>query len=183
MDTDQLPVGKTFSWHSSLLRALWFGLLLIFFDAFLFDSWVISILVIVAVFLKFSFAATRYGLFGRPFSKLLIRNYTIYVAAAVLALGINIGNNILARHRAENIVAAIEAYHVKYGDYPKSLEVMAPEFMGHIPLAKYNLSLNTFYYRYSPTARKNEPTFFYTIIPPFYRNFYDFEKREWRAMD
>jgi len=174
------PVSEKPSPRISLLRPIVLGLLLIFVDAFYFNQGVFSIFVIIAVLLKILFAAVR-GYFSNPsLSKQLICNYTIYIVAAVLVWGINIGQNALAFHKAKNVVAAIEAYHAKYEDYPQSLEVMVPEFLDHVPLAKYNLSFNSFYYR---KTKENRPYFFYVIFPPYYRNFYNFEKHEWHKMD
>jgi hypothetical protein len=180
MDNDQPPAGKTPSPPPSLPKALEYGALLIFIDAFFLNQGGLSILVAMVVLLRALHTVFRYYFFKHPFFKQQLRNYAIYVAAVVLVWGLNFGQNILAHHRAENVVASIEAYHAKYGDYPQSLETMVPEFLDNVPLAKYTFISYSFFYR---KTKENKPYFFYMIFPPYYRNFYNFEKQEWRAMD
>ena len=174
------PVSEKPSPRISLLRPIVLGLLIIFFVVFFCDSLPISIFVAFVILLKTLFAAVRGGFSNPALSRHLICNYIIYIVAVILASGIIISQNALAFHKAKNVVEAIEAYHAKYEDYPQSLEVMVPEFLDHVPVAKYTISSSSFYYR---KTKENRPYFFYVIMPPFYRNSYNFEKHEWHKMD
>lgn len=65
----------------------------------------------------------------------------------VLVFVLNSINNHIAATRAAVIVSAVKAFYDTNGHYPESPIDLTPEFIDHIPLAKYTLGQNTFYYR------------------------------------
>lgn len=109
----------------------------------------------------------------------LIR-FAIYFSAAIITLGVNYENNFVAKARAKQLIAAVEAYTAKYGDYPDRLQQLQPEFINKIP-SKARISLFDSGFRYSAT--KDSHTLMYVYLPPYGRKTYNFEQKSWGRID
>lgn len=88
-------------------------------------------------------------------------------------------NNKIARNRAEMLIATCEKYKDKNSEYPESLSDLVPDFIKEIPVAKYTLTSNRFFY----ISSKNSHILFYTSMPPSGRPTYSFEKQKWVYID
>lgn len=147
-------------------------------DSFLFAQGVISlVLCIVGVlyFLPRAIAARR----DRTRFKLRLSKAAITTVAGLTALGIIVYGNVIARERAEKLIAAVEQFHAKHGRYPKRLEEIVPAFITHIPVAKYVLIADKFIYFGSDSRH----SLMYVFAPPFGRYVYTFEERKWTTLD
>jgi hypothetical protein len=105
-----------------------------------------------------------------------------YVVLDVAVFGTIRANNVLARHRAERIVVALDAYKGDHGRYPKRLDELVPAYLPSIPRAKYTLmpGFNRFYYM----SQDGEDGFIeYTAFPPFGRPFYRLKSKKWDYLD
>lgn len=162
----------------SLQGAILKASLLVFFDAFVLNQGIISALVGFGLLLiGLPLALLRRNELVRAAR---LRNLAIYGAAVALVFVLNGANNRLAKYRAEALVSAVQAFQQKYHRYPLTLNEMAPEFVDSIPLAKYTLGQNTFYYL---GADKGDPILFYVSLPPFGRPLYRFGDNKWGYLD
>ena len=85
------------------------------------------------------------------------------------------------RGRAEVVVEAIKHYRTKYHKYPDDLARLVPEFIPSIKKPKpIGLLMSNYYYAVLP---EEKILFFYTVIPPFGRSTYNFEKDAWVYID
>jgi len=91
----------------------------------------------------------------------------------------NYSNNKLAIYRSQELVKNLESYKKENGAYPEKLEQLVPKYYRSVPTAKIS-AMGSFFYH--STADGN-PMLFYVIYPPFYRNGYDFQSKEWKAFD
>ena len=96
----------------------------------------------------------------------------IFLGAVILVFGLNWANNQIARKRADTLVTAVKAFNQKYQRYPNKLDELVPEFIDHVPAAKYTLGDTKFYYLSGPGIH----SLFYIAFPPFGRPTYNFEK-------
>lgn len=152
--------------------------LLVFFDAFVLNQGAISALVGIGLLLiGLPLALLRTNVMVRAAR---LRNLAIYGAAVVLVFVLNGANNRLAKYRAEALVSAVQAFQQKYHRYPLTLNEITPEFVDGIPLAKYTLGQNTFYYL---GGDKGSPILFYVSLPPFGRPLYRFGDNKWGYLD
>jgi len=162
----------------SLRRALLLGSLLIFLDAFCLNSGGIALLVglwVLVIGLPLTFLAKKFATVRRQ----RLRDIAIYIAAVIVVFVFNAANNAIAKRRADVLVSAVKAFHTKNQRYPKSLEELVPDYVERIPVTKYTLVFNQFYYRpYSP-----HPVLFYVEFPPFGRPTYSFARDEWTYLD
>ena len=83
----------------------------------------------------------------------------------------------VAEANARRIIAACEAYHAANGLFPEKLDELVPQYLESVPLAKYCLGSNRFYY-YSAT-----PLLWWQVVPPYYRKIYNFQTRSWSYLD
>ena len=123
-------------------------------------------------------------LFMKKYAELRIhylRDIAVYSAAIALVFTLNAANNRIASERAEVLVAAVEAFHAKHQRYPDSLEELVPGFIDRVPLAKYTLLFNEFWY--VPVEKDRDAALWYVEFPPFYRPTYNFTTNEWRYSD
>jgi predicted PurR-regulated permease PerM len=88
-------------------------------------------------------------------------------------------NNKIARSRADMLIETCEKYKDKNSEYPENLSDLVPDFINEIPVAKYTLNSNRFYY----TSSKYSHSLFYLAMPPFGRPTYSFEKKKWTYID
>ena len=89
----------------------------------------------------------------------------VWLALPFAAIGTICGNNILARHRADSLIVAVNEYRARHADYPKRLEDLVPEILPSVPRAKCTLMFNDFYYSNS----EGNVWMMYTSLPPFGR--------------
>lgn len=82
-----------------------------------------------------------------------------------------------ARKGAQQIIAACEAYKRQTGRLPARLEQLVTAFLPKVPLAKYTLLYNDFWY----ISQSGMLT--YVVLPPFGRRVYDFSTARWNYLD
>ena len=85
----------------------------------------------------------------------------------------------IARSRAEILIATCERYKEKNNKYPGKLSDLVPDFIKKIPVAKYTLTSNKFFY----ITSQDSHLLFYVTMPPFGRPTYSFEKQKWAYID
>jgi len=93
--------------------------------------------------------------------------------------------NALAQSRATTVIAAVERYHEDRGAYPKHLDDLVPAYLPSVPRAKYEVFGSFDYFdgtAGNPNAAQN-PTLFYTDLPPFGRPTYNFVEHRWGYLD
>ncbi len=162
---------------SSLRNTLTFAVALVVIDALFLNQGGISALIgAVAVVVLLPRAAFS----KEPAQRRLRLAKAVIVLAAVLSVfGLNWANNKLARHRAESIIVAVEAFNQKHQRYPTTLDELVPELIADIPVAKYAFISSKFYYYASPGSH----VLLYMKLPPFGRPTYNFEKQKWGYLD
>lgn len=162
----------------SIRRAVVLSLLLVLLDAFILNQgaiaflagvWLILVSLPRALLLK-RFAGTR---------RIRMAGIGIGLVAVVAVFVLNAANNRLARHRAESVVAAVEAFHADQKRYPASLQELQPRYLESVPLAKYTLLFNDFRY----LVYKDDATLMYVALPPFGRPSYRFKDKRWGYLD
>jgi hypothetical protein len=104
-------------------------------------------------------------------------NYALKAVACLaligLLFGLNAANKKAGRAGAEKIAAACEAYKVKTGGYPASLELLAPDYLPHVPAAKYSLRWSRYWLSGTRVM--------FVAEPGLLVNFYDLLSKEWGA--
>lgn len=90
--------------------------------------------------------------------------------------------NRMADRRAVKLGDACLAYRAKYHHYPKTLNVLVPEFIPSVPVARYGL-LGNDHFIYASVNDDWEPMLFYEAMPPFGRRFYHMQSRTWGYLD
>jgi hypothetical protein len=83
----------------------------------------------------------------------------------------------MTERRAIKIGSACLAVHAKYQHYPGRLDELMPDVLPSVPVAKYTLGGNNFFYFSPPEGR--EPMLYYEAFPPFGRRFYHMETGDW----
>jgi hypothetical protein len=159
-------------------RALLLGSLLIVLDAFYLNQGGIALLVglwLLVISLPRTFLAKKFATVRRQ----RLRNITIYFVAVILVFMFNAVNNTIAKRRADVLVSAVKAFHAKNQRYPKSLEELVPDYVERIPLAKYTLTFDRFWYY----SEGSDTWLVYVEIPPFGRPIYHFARDEWTYLD
>jgi hypothetical protein len=161
----------------SLQRALIFAGLLVLVDGFWMNQGVFSVLIGVGlIFIALpraflpKFRATR---------RARLRNIGIYLIAVVIVVGLNMVNNRIAARRADDVVAAVKAFHAQNGRYPDSLDALVPAFLTAVPRAKYTLQFDRFRYVKTETSA----LLYYVSLPPFGRPTFDFGRDAWHFVD
>ena len=105
------------------------------------------------------------------------------IAVPVLTLAIVDGNaalqSTIATANAERIIVACEQFRLANGRYPDQLDELVPKHLRSISQAKYSLVYGDF--RYWNIEGKTR--LMWTVIPPFGRKIYNFERREWGFID
>lgn len=148
------------------------------FDGFYLDLGVPSLalaVLLTLVWLPFNLLAPRFR--GRRLSRL--GRYALYMAAAMLAMGVKLMNAQLARSGADQLIVAVQAYHAKQGQWPDRLEQLVPHYLPAIPRAKYVFADAGYLY----TARQGHHQLMYVVTPPFDRRVYTFESGRWSGLD
>lgn len=89
------------------------------------------------------------------------REYAYKTAAALvligLLFGLNAANKKAGRAGAEKIAAACEEYRAKTGAYPAALDLLVPDYLGHLPAAKYSLRWSRYWLSGGRVMYASEP--------------------------
>ena len=85
-----------------------------------------------------------------------------------------------AEHHSADVIAACQAYRVRHGMFPATLQQLVPEFLPSVPRAKYTLAYGEFTYWASSA---DAHTLMYVALPPFGRRLYHFEQGTWTQLD
>lgn len=158
--------------------ALGRGLLLVVVDAFVLNQGILAALVglwVTFVSLPRVLFSKRWA--GRRRTGLL--NTGIYLAAVGVVLVLIAQFNGIARERAVQVVAAVEAYHADTGAWPPALAALVPRYLPAVPPVKPTLAFNRFIYLPGGPA----PRLMYVEMPPFGRPWYDFGDGTWGYAD
>jgi hypothetical protein len=157
------------------------ALVLFVLDGFLFAQGAITALAaLVMVILGLVHIAVGAGRNGRRVLHGL-RVIAVSLALCGAVFGTIYINNLIARKRANQIIEALNAYKGKYGHYPERLADLVPEYIPSVPLAKYTLGFNQFYYGYLADEERGE--LWYVALPPFGRSVYSLETQTWGYLD
>ncbi len=147
-------------------------------DALLFTQGVLALALCLAGFLYYLPRAI-----GAYPDRALFRLRAIKAGATVGAGSAAIATivilNAIAEDRAKDVIAAIEAYKASSGSYPARLEQLVPAYLPEVPQAKPAGMMRAFDYH----ATDADHTLMYTVVPPFGRKLYNFERRRWSALD
>jgi len=147
-------------------------------DALFLNQGVIAMITLIVVFI-FWLPLAIILIFKKQPSRIPLIKSFIYGFMAVSVLGANTLNNKLAQNRAEALIVAIEQYHQDNAKYPDKLENLVPQYIPKVPIAKYVLSFNKFWY-----SNHNEyPDLYYVDLPPFGRPTYNFNHKKWIYID
>jgi hypothetical protein len=103
----------------------------------------------------------------------------VWFMVPVVTIATIYANNALARHRADALIVAVEAYRAKHGDYPRALEDLVPEQIASVPRAKYTVAFGEFDY----ANLEGSASLMYTTLPPFGRPYYQFNEHRWGYLD
>lgn len=161
----------------SVRRALILAVVLVFVDALLMNQGAIALIVgalLVLVVVPMTFLPQF-----APVRRQRLRNLGIYLAAVMLVFVLNAANNRIAAARAERLIAAVKGYHATHHRYPETLDELVPEFIERVPLAKYTLAFNQFFY----INLEGRASLFYMALPPFGRPTYSFADDSWIYLD
>ncbi len=101
----------------------------------------------------------------------------MYVILGVAAVGTLRFHEATARKGAQQIISACQAYKQQTGKLPDRLEDLVPEFLPKVPLARYTLLYNDFWY-FSQSGLLT-----YVVLPPFGRRVYNFNSAQWKYLD
>ena len=150
------------------------SLLLVAFE----EQGVLSFL--IGFFLLFVYLPKSFGERFKNCRRDRLIRFAIYMSAVLAVFGLRVFNTSLAKERAAQIIAAVEAYKGKYGAYPDQLTQLSPEFLAKIPeKAKMTFMDNGFKY----SARSSYHSLSYVSFPPYDRRVYYFEESKWARID
>jgi hypothetical protein len=169
-----------FRW-SALIKTACVAVALFILDAFVLNQGFVVfcvILITVFVFLPRAFWVRRRD---RRLYQLRLAKAGIYLVTAVAVFGSNALQNRIADRRAIMIGNACLAFHLKHRRYPDRLDELVPEFLPSVPVAKYTLGGDHFFYFSPPSGL--EPMLYYEALPPFGRRFYHMETGRWGYLD
>ena len=162
-----ISLPRTFAWAGALIAV----------DAFVVNQGVIS----AAIGLWMLLAALPRAAFTQDPGqrRLRLARVAIFLGAVAIVFALNWVNNRIAKSRAETLVTAVKAFKQKHQRYPEKLDELVPEFVEHMPVAKYTLAFGRFYY----VATAGYHGLFYMDMPPFGRPTYAFERDTWGYVD
>ena len=147
------------------------------FDGLVVGEGFIGVFVFVVAFLA---GSIRILLATRSKDRTLVRFHAarvgVYFLMAVAIAGTIYVNNRIARHRAEQVIAACRQYKSKNHRLPERLEELVPEFLPSVPRAKYTLWYSDF--RYFESSERTH-YLFYSAFPPLSQATYSFEDGRW----
>ncbi len=175
MSTQDPPILKTpvtlTQLVSEISGSLILALVLIFFDGVYTGSCCFSYIVCPIWFLV---AWGRSGC-ARASRPVTITRVLVPIVTGVLVFGNFIIQSNIARANAERIVQACERYREDNGAYPEKLDNLVPHYLGSIPVAKYCLELNDFWY----ANFEQTTTLMWMKTPPYGRGYYNFRQQDW----
>ncbi|MGZ5049358.1 MAG: hypothetical protein ACXWBI_18950 [Usitatibacter sp.] len=161
-----------------LRLAITLSIVLVLVDAFVLSQGGISLLVgawLILVSLPMALFFKRY----RGVRLIQLASIGVGLAAVATVFTVIALQNRMARHRAEAVIAAVEAFHADQKRYPDRLEQLVPKYLESVPRAKYTLMFGDFmYHNYGA-----DPTLMFTALPPFGRPTYRFAKGKWGYLD
>ncbi len=103
----------------------------------------------------------------------------VYLVAAALVLATIQIDLHFARQRADTLIAALNQYQAKHGNFPDKLDKLVPDFLPAVPDARISLTQNQFYYH--ATAKSHDLS--YIVIPPFGLSSHNLESGRWTVRD
>lgn len=159
-------------------RTLIIAIILLGLDAFWLNLGIIALITVMIVLPAMIIKALM-SWKNKPLLKKQFAACGIYFLMSLLIFGSNYLNNQIARSRAEMLIETCEKYRNKNNEYPESLTDLVPDFISEIPVAKYTLNSNRFYY----ISSEDSHSLFYMAVPPYGRPTYSFEKKKWVYID
>jgi len=163
-------------------RGVWIvaitAVILALVDALFFAQGVLALALCLAGFIYYLPRAIGAYPDRRLFRVRAIKAGTTVVAGSAAIASIVIMNAI-AEDRAKEVIAAIEAYKATSGGYPARLEQLVPAYLSEVPQAKPAGMMRAFDYH----AGEADHTLMYTVVPPYGRKLYHFERQRWSALD
>src|SRR4051812_8296014 len=114
----------------------------------------------------------------RPDARVAVARILMPILTLLLVLANASVQNTMAKANAARLIQACEHYREAKGVYPERLSDLVPGYLNSIPRAKYCLMRSDFGY-HGPRL----PTLYWWSCPPFGRNVYTFDTREWRYVD
>lgn len=164
--------------RTSLRLAAGLSLALVVLDAFVLNQGGIALLA-GAWLVLFSLPAALLFKRYRGVRLLRLAGIGMGLAAVVAVFALNALQNRMARHRAEAVIAAVEAFHAAEQRYPENLAQLAPKYLESVPRAKYTVFFGEFIYFTSA----GDATLEFVALPPFGRPTYRFVKGKWGYLD
>lgn len=174
--TVEVPAPVKLSLRNSIVAVT----ILYIFDALFLGQGVISIFVSVVALLWLLPAAALAARKNKAVSLLKLKRAGLVALMLVAVLGTTRFNQNMAERRADLLVSAVKQYRSKYGQFPRRLDEVAPEFIPSIPSAKFTLTYSEF--TYSNLSNDN-PFLYYVVFPPFGRRIYYFRTDRWGTLD
>lgn len=147
-------------------------------DAFVMNQGAIAAVSIVVIVL-WILPKSAFIKYKNESPKVPLTKALIYGVMALAVFSANFANNKLAKYRAEKLIVAIEAYHQSTGNYPEKLTDLVPSYIPAVPVAKYTLAFNEYWY----INDKDVASLFYVELPPFGRPTYSFDSHSWGYLD
>jgi hypothetical protein len=117
---------------------------------------------------------------NRPLARSRGLRASEYLLLAVTAFAAMQFHLATAQHHAADVIAACQAYQVRHGMLPATLQQLVPEFLPAVPRAKYTLAYGEFTYW---ASSEKDHTLMYVALPPFGRRLYHFEQGVWTQLD
>jgi hypothetical protein len=162
-----------FSWRG-IRKSLIGAFLLLFWDAVLGGTFLTSLMICPIWFLVSLFK----NIIQLPGWRIAL----VRIAMPVLVLGLVLANDSFQYKIGEKnvhiVIDACEKFHAANGEYPKSLDELVPQYLPHIPRAKYCLAWGEFMY-----FNNGHPMLVWYIVPPHGRKIYTFVDRRWNYID
>lgn len=147
-------------------------------DAFFFGQGVFSLALCLAGFLYY--VPRAIGAHPDPaLFRLRVIKAVVVTGAGAASIAAIVTFNAIAEERAREVIAAVESFKGRFGRYPEKLDELVPIFLPEVPAAKPAGMMREFAYR----NFDGEHTLMYTVVPPFGRKFYSFERQRWSALD
>lgn len=147
-------------------------------DAFFFSQGVFALVLCLAGLLYYVPRAIG----ARPdpaLFRLRLTKAVVVTSCGAAAIAVIVTFNNIAENRAREVIAAAESFKLRFGRYPEQLDELVPLFMPEVPMAKPAGMLRTFNYYHA----NGEHVLSYTVVPPFGRKLYTFERQRWSALD
>jgi len=190
MSTATPPALPQPSWPNPppYTRTFVLAVALFILDAFVSGGGFLSLLVIIFV-LPVLVIRALWAWKRRPLLLRRLGSVVIYFSAAVAAIIVVRADQEATRGRAEQVIAACEAYKQANDAYPEKLADLVPKFVSAIPKARLRGAMTPHSFRYivaGPTGfvqTTNAHVLIYTSAPPFGRSYYVFEEKRWGFYD